>query len=180
MMDRPGEVHAVCEKLAEFYIDFGRFQHAHIPLFYGGVGSFYYHLWAPAGTVWHQEDSVMLLSPELYRDFIFQLDRQIFAAFPGNIMHFHSVGGYIPIGEVLSLRPIAIEMHVDSGGPTAEALFATHMKILESSPLIIWGAMTEADLDWLFSKLPHVGVAVNVAVEDHHQARAIWAKYGAK
>jgi hypothetical protein len=180
MMERPEEVREVCGKLARFYIEIGRIQLEHIPPFHGGVGSFYYHLWAPAGTVWHQEDSVMLLSPELYGEFILPWDRDIFGAFPGNIMHFHSTGGYIPVDEVLSLGPTAVEMHIDSGGPSAEKLYDTHLRILEKCPLIIWGAMTDADLDWIFSRLPDRGVAVNVAVEDHAKARAILAKYGTK
>lgn len=178
MMERPGEVRETCGRLTRFYIEMGRFQLNHIPPFHNGIGSFYYHLWAPAGTVWHQEDSVMLLSPELYKEFILPRDREIFGAFQGNIMHFHSTGGYIPVDEVLSLGPTAVEMHIDSGGPSAEKLHDTHLRILEKSPLIIWGAMTEADLDWIFSMLPDRGVAVNAAVRGPDEARRLLAKYG--
>jgi hypothetical protein len=40
--------------------------------------------------------------------------------------------------------------------------------------------MTEADLDWIFTKLPGRGVAVNIVVKDTEQARALLAKYGEK
>ena len=70
MKDRPNEVKQVCRKLTDFWIAFGKLQLAHIPSFHAGVGSFYYNLWAPPGTIWHQEDAAALLSPKLYDEFI--------------------------------------------------------------------------------------------------------------
>ena len=177
LMEAPELMHRVCGELTRFYIEYGEYQLARIPEFHGGVGSFYYSAWAPAGTVWHQEDSVMLLSPDLYREFILPCDRKIFEAFSGNIMHFHSIGGYIPVEEVLELGPTAVEYHIDAGGPSAEELYNTHMKILEKSPLIIWGALNEADLDWIFTKLPAEGVAVNTVVTSPEEAHDIWKRY---
>jgi hypothetical protein len=119
----------------------------------------------------------MLLSPDLYREFILPYDRKIFNAFEGNIVHFHSVGGYIPVDEVLELGPTAVEYHIDSGGPSAEELYPIHTKILEKSPLIIWGDMSEDDLDWIFSHLPSEGVAINAVVSTTEEAHALWDRY---
>ncbi len=177
LMEAPEQMHRVCEELTRFYIEYGKYQLERIPDFHGGIGSFYYSAWAPAGTVWHQEDSVMLLSPDLYREFILPCDRKIFEAFSGNIMHFHSVGGYIPVEEVLELGPTAVEYHIDAGGPSAEELYDTHMKILKKAPLIIWGEMSKADLDWIFDKLPAEGVAVNTVVASSEEAHDIWERY---
>jgi hypothetical protein len=177
MLDQPEEIREASGRLADFYIKAGRLQLEHIPPFSGGIGSFYYHAWAPEGTVWHQEDSCMLLSPELYDDFIKDSDRKIFSAFRGNIMHFHSTGGYLPLDEVLALRPTAVELHIDSGGPSAEALFETHKKILADVPLIIWGALSREDFDWIFDKLPDRGVAVNAVVQDSGEAEELWNRY---
>ena len=121
----------------------------------------------------------MLLSPELYRDFILPGDERIFGAFAGNIMHFHSVGGYIPVDEVLSLSPLAVEMHIDSGGPSARELFDTHRKILDSSPLIIWGELSVDDFEWIFANLPDGGVAINAVVKSAEHARSLWNEFGA-
>jgi hypothetical protein len=178
MMENPEEIHAAVGLLADLYIEFGKLQLRGIPAFRGGLGSFYYHAWAPAGTVWHQEDSVMLLSPELYRDFILPGDERIFGAFAGNIMHFHSVGGYIPVDEVLSLSPLAVEMHIDSGGPSAQELFDTHRRILDSSPLIIWGELSGEDFEWIFSNLPDGGVAINAVAKSAEHARSLWNEFG--
>ena len=55
MLEQPDELRCVCEKLTDFWIEYGKLQMENIPLFHNAVGSFYYNLWAPAGTIWHQE-----------------------------------------------------------------------------------------------------------------------------
>ena len=90
LMEKPDEVLEVCEKLTEFWISFGRMQIERIPLFHEGIGSFYYNCWAPAGTIWLQEDAASLLSLELYQTFIKPWDERIVEAFEGCIMHLHS------------------------------------------------------------------------------------------
>jgi hypothetical protein len=91
-------------------------------------------------------------------------------------MHQHSTG-YVPVEHYLEMNFTALELHIDSGGPTAEELFETHSLILEKKPLIIWGDIPERDLDWIFSKLPAQGLAVITVVESPQQAEAIWNNY---
>jgi hypothetical protein len=43
--------------------------------------------------------------------------------------------------------------------------------------LLIWGDISEKDLDWIFSKLPPQGLAVNTVVESPEQARDLYKKY---
>ena len=133
-------------------------------------------MWAPAGTVWHQEDAAALLSPNLYDEFIRPCDERIVQAFPHAIMHLHSTG-YIPLDAYLDMGFTAIELHVDEGGASAEELYDTHMRIMEHTPLLIWGNMTDADLDWIFSTLPARGLAVNKEVATPEEAQRIWSKY---
>jgi len=176
MMDKSDEIHAVASKLTDLWIAFGRLQLELIPLFHGGVGSFYYHLWAPAGTVWHQEDAAALLSPALYDQFIRQHDERIVAAFDHVIMHQHPTR-FVPTDFYLKMNFTALELHVDQGGPSAEALYGTHLKIMAKTPLLIWGNLTSNDLDWIFSKLPPKGLAVMTVVEGPQQAAQIWDTY---
>ncbi|MCG8308791.1 MAG: hypothetical protein MI975_15460 [Cytophagales bacterium] len=176
MMDKPEEVIATGEKLTEIWIKFGRFQLEIIPEYHGGVGSFYYNAWADKGTIWHQEDAVALLSPELYERFIRPFDEKIAAAFDQCIMHQHSVG-YFPYEHYINMGFYALEIHIDSGGPSAEQLFDVHRKILEKKPMIIWGAIPENDLEWIFSKLPVEGLAVITVVDSKEQAAELWKKY---
>jgi hypothetical protein len=175
MLDRPDEVKEVCRKLTDFWIKFGKLQLAHIPPFHGGVGSFYYNLWAPAGTIWHQEDAAALLSPKLYDEFIHEHDDRIARAFDGCIMHQHPTK-FVPTDFYLKMPFLALELHVDEGGPSAEALYTTHLKILAQKPLVIWGNISERDSDWIFKKLPSAGLAVITVVEDPKAAGAIWRR----
>jgi hypothetical protein len=178
-MDEPEQTREVCRKLTELYIGFSKFQLDHIPDFHGGIGSFYYSNWAPKGTVWHQEDTAAMLSPAMYAEHFKEWDEQIVNSFENNIMHMHSTG-FIPLDDYLGMNFTAMELHIDTGGPSAEALYETHKKILAKKPLLIWGDIPEKDLDWIFSKLPPQGLAVNTVVNSSEQAEILYSKYGRK
>ena len=175
MLSDPDEIKRAADRLADFWIAFGKMQIERIPLFHGGTGSFYYNAWAPEGTIWHQEDAVALLSPDLFDRFIRDVDSKIASAFDGCIMHQHSTG-YVPTERYLEMDFTAMELHIDAGGPSAEQLFETHKMILAQKPLLIWGDIPETDLDWIFSKLPHEGLAVQTVVGSAEQAEAIWER----
>jgi len=173
MLERPEEVKQVCGRLTDFWIAFARLQLAGIPLFHGGVGSFYYHLWAPPGTVWHQEDAAALLSPALYHEFIREHDNRIADAFDAVIMHQHPTR-FVPTDSYLDMPFLALELHVDEGGPSVETLQTVHARILAHKPLIIWGNLSLRDLDRLFRKLPPAGLAVITVVSSPDHAGEIW------
>jgi hypothetical protein len=176
MIDDPDNVIKACQKLTDFWIDFGKLQLRHIPEFHGGVGSFYYNMWAPAGTVWLQEDAAALLSPDLYDKFIRKHDYRIAESFPGCIMHQHPTK-FLPTDRYLEMPFIALELHVEEQGPYAKDLYEIHSKILERKPLLIWGKLSDSDLDWIFDKLPYRGLAVMTMVDTPDQATGIWQKY---
>jgi hypothetical protein len=175
MIERPNEVREVCRRLTDLWIAFGRFQLDRIPLFHGGIGSFYYNLWAPPGTVWHQEDAAALLSPKLYDTFIREPDERIARAFAGCIMHQHPTR-FVPTDFYLDMPFLALELHVDEGGPSVEALETVHRKILARKPLVIWGKLSADDLERVFSRLPAAGLAVITVVDSPAQAGEIWQR----
>jgi hypothetical protein len=179
MLDEPDEIKSICEKITKYWIEFGRFQLESIPLFHGGVGSFYYHMWAPAGTIWHQEDAASLMSPALYDEFIRPWDEIIVKSFPGCIIHLHPAG-FFPVDKYIKMGLLALELHIDQGGPSAEQLYETHIKILKNTPLVIWGDLSERDLDWIFTKLPARGLAINKVVRDKDEATRLWNQYMVK
>lgn len=176
MLEKPDEVNAVAEKLTDFWIQFGKMQIERIPEFHGGIGSFYYNAWAPKGTIWHQEDAATLLSPDFFEQFIKQWDDKIIAAFDGCIMHQHS-NGYFPYESYVDMGFTALELHIDNGGPTAESLAPVYEKIMAKKPLIIWGEISETDMDWIFSNLPPEGLAVITVVDNPEMAAGLWKKY---
>lgn len=170
------EVHKVATQLTDFFIQFAQTQLEHIPLFHEGVGSFYYNMWAPAGTVWLQEDSAALLSPDLFQEHILPHVQRIVDTLEASIVHMHPTG-YYPYREYLKTNMLALELHIDEGGPSAEELFEVHQEILQEKPLLIWGYIPEKDLDWLFEKLPSPGLAILLGLEDPNQAEYYWKKY---
>ena len=176
LFDKPDEVTHVAQQATDLFIQCGKMQLQHIPAFHGGIGSFYYHAWMPPGTVWHQEDAAALLSPDLYAEFIEPCDRQVVAAFPHVVMHQHSTG-FVPTDKYLTMGMSALELHIDSGGPTAQALYERHLAILGQGPLLIWGDIPKAGLDWLFNKLPPQGLAIITVVNSPEQARHLWSTY---
>ncbi|NQU43277.1 hypothetical protein HQ520_08320 [bacterium] len=179
LMSDPGALDPLCENLTDFWIEFGKMQLEHIPLFHGGVGSFYYYMWAPEGTVWHQEDAAALLSPSLYDEAIRPWDEQIVGAFPHCIMHTHP-SGFVPYDAYLRMGMTAIEVHIDEGGPRAEALAGIYRKILEVCPLLIWGDIPEGDLDFIFSELAPQGLAVQTVVQSAEHAQNLLKRYSPK
>ena len=91
-------------------------------------------------------------------------------------MHQHPTK-FVPTDFYLKMPFLALELHIDEGGPSAEALYTTHLKILAQKPLIIWGNISGRDLDWIFKKLPSAGLAVITVVENPEQAGAIWQRH---
>ena len=176
MYDNPDSIRQVAGHLTDLFIACGKFQLDRIPVFHDGVGSFFYNAWMPQGTVWHQEDATALLSPELYKEFIEPCDRRIVESFPHVVIHQHSTG-FVPNNAYLDMCMTALEMHIDSGGPSAEALTERHLAILRERPLIICGIIPETDLDWIFSKLPASGLAVITIVDTPETACRLWEKY---
>jgi hypothetical protein len=176
MMESPAEIRLVCKALMELWIAFAQLQLDHIPLFHGGIGSFYYNMWAPAKSVWHQEDAAALLSPDLYEQFILPCDLKIADSFGGCFMHMHPTGFY-PYKQLILSNMTCLELHIDEGGASARELFEIHKTILAHKPLLIWGNIPEQDLDWIFSNLPAGGLAVNTMVDSLEQAHYLWKKY---
>jgi len=176
MIEEPETAERLCRELTDFWISFARFQLDLLPDFYGGIGSFYYNIWAPAGTVWLQEDAAALLSPELYNRFIRPCDERIISEFPC-IQHIHPTG-YYPWKEYSGMNFTALELHIDRGGKSAEELYPVHCSIMKNKPLIIWGELSDQDIDWIFSKLAPAGLAVIASVADVSSAQKICARLG--
>jgi hypothetical protein len=175
MCDAPDETLAVVEKLTDFWIAFGTSLLRRLPLFHGGTGSFFYGIWCPGRAIWLQEDAAALLSPVLYEKFIYPADCRIARAFDHTIMHLHP-SRFIPSGHLAQSGLSAIELHIDYGGPRAEELYPHYQAILESKPLLVWGDITGADLEFLLTRLPHRGLAIEPVVKSAEEARAVWER----
>jgi hypothetical protein len=179
MYDDPEEVHAVVAQLTEYWIEFGRCLLDRLPLFHGGTGSFLYGLWCPGKMIWLQEDAVSLLSPALYEKFIYPADCRIAESFENAVIHLHPTR-FIPSRHLVATKLAAIELHIDHDGPRAEALEPHYRTIMETKPLLIWGDLTPADLEFILTRLPREGLAVNVVVGSAPEARSLWERMVAR
>ncbi|MFH1614818.1 MAG: hypothetical protein ABIG61_07025 [Planctomycetota bacterium] len=176
MLEEPKKTGELCEKLTDFWVDFGKIQLEHIPEFHGGVGSFYYSIWAPKKSVWLQEDAAAFLNPKLYEEFILPCDKRIADTFEGCFIHLHPTGFY-PYRQLLDTSVTVLELHIDNGGPSAQTLYPVYRDILAKNPLLIWGKISQNELDWVFKNLSPQGLAINVAVEGLKEAKTIWHRY---
>jgi hypothetical protein len=174
LIDEPDRAHDLVRRLTDIWIGFAAAQLKRIPPFHGGIGTYFFGLWAPLGTVWLQEDSAALLNPSLFADFILPQDQRIISAFPHSIFHLHPTK-HFPYRELLDTDLLAIELHVDTGGPSVRKLTPIYKEILASKPLLIWGEIAQDNLEYLVGTLPAQGLAVNVAVDNVDEARRIRA-----
>jgi len=173
MCDEPEEVEALVRALTRYWISFGHALLRRVPLFHGGTGSFLFSLWCPGKMIWTQEDAIALLSPALYERFIYPADCEIARAFDSTAMHLHPTR-FIPVRQLLATETSILELHIDHDGPRAETLESHYRAILSAKPLLIWGDLTGADLEFVFSQLPHRGLAVNVVVPSVEAALETW------
>ncbi len=176
MYDAPDEVQSVAEGLAEYWIAFGKCLLSHVPLFHGGTGAFFYSVWCPGKTIWTQEDAAALLSPHFYEQFIYPSVCRVADAFDRTVMHLHP-SQFIPTDYLVNTNINVIELHMETGGPSAEELHEHHIRVLAHKPLFIWGDMTQTDLDYILSRLPHKGLAINMVADSPQSAHQIWEKF---
>jgi len=176
LMDHPGEQRRLIRALTDLWIAFARDQLAEIPDFHGGVGSYFYSMWLPGRGVFLQDDASALMSPQLYGEFIYPAVVEIAGAFDTTVMHLHP-STYIPVDFLVDSPVTAIELHIDLGGPSAEDLYAYYRKIQNRKPLLIWGDLSGADLEFIARRVDRRSLALMPVVSTREQAEAIWKRF---
>jgi len=82
----------------------------------------------------------------------------------------------LPINYLLKADINVIELHIDKGGSSAEELSKVHQKILSQRPLLIWGDLSGADLEYILKNQSYEGLAIIIVVESIEEAHEIWDK----
>jgi hypothetical protein len=175
LMDHPAEQRRLVRALTDLWLAFARHQLAEIPDFHGGVGSYFYSMWLPGRGVFLQDDASALMSPKLYGEFIYPAVAEIAGAFDTTVMHLHP-STYIPVDFLIDSPLSAIELHIDLGGPSAEQLYPYYRKIQSRKPLLIWGDLSEADVEFIARRLDRRSLAVLPVVGSREQAEAVWKR----
>jgi hypothetical protein len=175
MLDAPGEIRGVMEQITEFWIALGQCLLNRLPLFHGGTNGLIYGIWSPGKMIWLQEDASALLSPALYEKFIYPADCRIACAFERVIVHLHP-SRFLPVEYLARTEVGAFELSRDSFGPSAEAHYPQLKKLIDARPLLVYGAATAEDVEFMLTRLPHRGLAISLPVESAAEAEAIWER----
>ena len=168
LYDHPDRVRELLSRCADAFIAVTRAQYAMIPRFHGGWALWNYGLWAPGSVTRLQTDSSVQISSEMYRDFILPHERRIMASFAYCLMDLHSAGTLSHCDALIQepqLEAISVTLDRYENGPSIEALLPVFRKILETKSLLVYGEVTERELENLVADLPPTGLCINVALE---------------
>lgn len=176
LIDGGEDIREVIDRIVDLWIGFARMQLDRIPRFHEGTGSYFYNLWMPGRGVFIQEDAAALLSPAIFDRSVLPAIDRIISSFDSAIIHLHPTD-FIPIDSLLDTSLIAIELHIDKGGPSAEDLFPVYRKIQARKPLVIWGDLTERDAVFIRDNLDPQSLAVLPVVESVEQAECLWGLF---
>jgi hypothetical protein len=159
MTDHPADVKLKLEGFAELLL---RVLGKSTPdTMYGGHAMGFYHLWCPGDCLWFQDDLTALLSPELYKEFLFDIHEKIACAAAYSMMHLHMASSFISefLLEMDGLNAIQVNKDI---GDTAASMLPLLKQIREVKNLVLWGDFSRADVSLLKSELDPAGVYIIV------------------
>ena len=87
--DQPERIQALAHMAASAWGDAAKAQLQAVPRFHNGYVLRWFGIWAPAPTVWYQEDTSTMISREFYRD-LFLASTRSALVFPYSVFHLHS------------------------------------------------------------------------------------------
>lgn len=176
-VDKPRAVRRLLEHCAAVRLEVVRRLIAIIPPWHGtyAAGGYPSKVWSTQTVAYSQEDSAVLLSPALFRDFLLPLERGMCQAAQVNFMHLHSACLY-PLDILLEdgcydVLEINID-HEGTGPPLKELLPAFRRVQAARKPLLLWGGEVSAG-DWhvLRNELNPVGLSVQPIIRNPEEAR---------
>jgi hypothetical protein len=166
--DNPAAVRKLLNHCTDVFLETARSWLAATPQFRGGhMIRYEWGLWAPGSTVQFQADAMRNLSPRMYRNFMFEIDRRISAQFDYPIIHTHSGSAHIlpVLAEVPELRAIEVALDPAPYGPPPLALMPHFVAIQRAGKsLLINGPMSSRELDSLLETLSPAGLCIRAAL----------------
>ncbi len=175
MADEPEKMKAFFLGVTDLFLRVLEEQNRLIPPFHGGTALGFYHVWAPGGSVWFQEDLSAIMSPAMYREFLAEPARRICAGKDHTCIHLHPASFFI-LDELFRIDELkAVEVNKDVGGPSVPEMVPQLRRILEKKNLVLWGDFTLEDLDCMKSNLPKEGLFLHVIAPTPEEAEALLA-----
>ena len=95
-VEAPEQVHRFAEKVADILIEWGQWGRAHVDACQdlGGGSATYWGLWGVSGMIETAEDATVLVSPDIYREFIQEPQRRFSSQFTRALLEVHREGNH--------------------------------------------------------------------------------------
>ena len=171
--DEPELMKRLCRNVNSVFLQVIEEQQNSIPAFLGGYSMGFYDLWCPGKCVWFQEDLTSLLSPDIYREYILECNREVCHRYEYNAIHLHPSSFYI-LDDLLNIKNLkVIEINKDVGGPSVEEMVPLFKRVLEKKRLCIWGDLDEKDIYAIKKSLPFSGLFLNIVSPGVAEANAL-------
>ncbi len=161
-IDRPQEAHDLLKRFTDIWIQVVGEQIPRLPRFMDGWSTSY-GIWTPSTNAVTQCDLAIMISAQMYAEFLTPCDEAICASLETPIIHIHT--GCIHVLEpILTVNSFAaIEVTIDPNGPDVQQLIPKFQKVQRAGmPLIVHahGSLTQPELDVLLQALSPRGLCV--------------------
>ena|GEM_PF-621446 len=175
--DNPEEIKKLCDICTDAFIDVaGRSNRIASGAKFKGSTVNYFGIWTEDVCQYYQDDAVVFLSPEFYREFILESHLKIDRNFPSTFYHNHPVSLYV-VEELIrfpNLRMIEIDRELEAIGPSLEEMIPACRKIQDhGKALIINFGETDFDEDFIeyetkaaFENLSSKGLCIYICAGD--------------
>ncbi len=172
-VDHPEQLRQLGRKVTEIFRTVIRKHHERTTAFRGGYAMGFYHLWCPGPCLWFQEDLAALISPALYRKYIYDLNTALCRGYAYTLCHIHPTSFFI-LDDLLRIEGLkTIEINKDIGGPSIEEMLPEFQKALRQKRLVIWGDLDQHDLDVILAELPYDGLYLHIVAANVAKAQAL-------
>ncbi len=171
LVDHPEKIKQLGQKITDIFLKVIQIHREHTTSFHGGYAMGFYHLWCPGPCLWFQEDLAALISPALYRKYIYDLNRKICQGYEYSLCHIHPTSFFI-LDDLLQMEALkTIEINKDIGGPSIKAMLPEFKKVLQKKRLVIWGDLDYDDLDVILQELPYEGLYLHIVAATVAEAK---------
>ena len=168
-IDAPGDVERLLEHCAAVREEVVRRVSRVVPAWNGthAAGGYPSRLWSRRTVAYHQEDSLALLSPDLFRRFLLPLHRRACRFAEVNFIHLHSACLW-PVDILLAdglYDVLEINIDHEGAGPPMRELIPALQRIQSAGkPLLLWGEIGRQDWRLIEECLSPVGLSIQPIV----------------
>jgi hypothetical protein len=167
LLDDPDTLIQLAKQCTRIWIEALTAQYELIPRFRSGYVAGIMGLWAPGRVAVYQEDVAGQISSGMYRQFFFECDKEIAAAFDYSLIHLHSASLHM-LPAVLEISNLsAVNVVMDFMGPKIESLLpALHSIQQAGKALHVQGFFTKDDIATIQDNLSPNGLCIWVIKEE--------------